>query len=583
MPHLGLAPALDHSCLRGAVDFDPPLIEGGTPSSLYPHLRIAADVELHNRSGLQRELGSDVSLPHDPSDHDLLLAAYAKWGEDCANYLLGEFAFAIWDDRRKRLYCCRDHIGHRAFLFWHSGSRFIFAGNMLPLLEYPDVPRKPNRRKLAALAVPTAHHLHHEETFHAGILSLPAGSWMTVERDRVRQHRYWELKLGRELAFQRPEEVYEALREILFEAVACRLSDRPAVALLSGGLDSSSITAIAAQCLAKRNRELTAIAAVLPEDRPGQIRDEGEYIDEFRSWPNVRIRYVTAPGRGPFDCLSDPDRFATSPMRAPNYYLYEECEKAALESGAQSLLGGEGGEFGPSSWSHRYYAQLAFSLRWATLVRELRRLRATRGVSPVRTMQNQLLQMMFPARGETPIVLLAREFQRERVAGRAWKCRWPDQRRYQAALLRYWLTKHAVSRGQTAFGLIRGSYPLIDKRVLEFCLALPSRLNVQNGYQRYLIRRALDGILPKRIQWRTGKIAFSPDYFVRFNEQLDLAREFIASIGPSDPVRSVADIDRLQSLLNPVDPIKGSIAARDQIPGTIYLIGFLRQFAEFRP
>jgi hypothetical protein len=94
---------------------------------------------------------------------------------------------------------------------------------------------------------------------------------------------------------------------------------------------------------------------------------------------------------------------------------------------------------------------------------------------------------------------------------------------------------------------------------------------------------ALDGILPRRIQWRTTKSPFSPDYFSRYNSQLKRARQFVADIGIGDPIRSIVDLDALNRLLQ-----RPAVLARDneamvQIPTTIYLICFLRQFAEFRP
>jgi hypothetical protein len=124
---------------------------------------------------------------------------------------------------------------------------------------------------------------------------------------------------------------------------------------------------------------------------------------------------------------------------------------------------------------------------------------------------------------------------------------------------------------------------LLDKRILEFCLALPAGMNVRDGYQRYLIRRALDGVLPPRIQWRTSKAHFSPDYYVRYNAQLGMARSFVAAIGSRDPVRSVIDVNRIEKMLIPVDVATVNVAARDDVPVTLYTINFLRQFPEFQP
>jgi asparagine synthase (glutamine-hydrolysing) len=107
-------------------------------------------------------------------------------------------------------------------------------------------------------------------------------------------------------------------------------------------------------------------------------------------------------------------------------------------------------------------------------------------------------------------------------------------------------------------------------------------MDVREGYQRYPIRAALNGILPPKIQWRTDKIPFSPDYFVRYNAQLGMALEFVAAIRPNDPVRKIVDVEKLRRMLVPVDAAAKPAPARDEIPLTLYLINFLRQFSEFR-
>ncbi len=517
-------------------------------------------------------------------DGILLLAAYAKWGDACPDFLLGEFAFAIWDERLRRLFCCRDHIGFRSFLYWGNQTRFIFAGDIEPILQFPDVPAKLNRRKLAALAIRTGECVYPEETFHEGIFSLPPGSCMTVEPGRTRQWKYWELKPdGGQMAGRRPEEQFEALRELLFRSVECRLDrDHPVAAAFSGGLDSSAIVAIAAGALAKRNRELTAIAAVLPEESKPQFTDEREYMEEFRSWPNVRIQYVTASGRGPFDALNDSSRFRSFFLRTSRFYLTDECEKIAVAGGSRSLLSGSFGEFGPSSWGERYHLELALKLRLPTLFREMKNSRTCRSSSPLRALAGQLRRMLTPRLGIDVSLPFTRDFQQECEAKPVWRSRSPWPRRHQAASIRYWLGKHAVERGQSV-NLVRPSFPLIDKRILEFCLALPCSMDVGKGYQRFPVRAALDGILPPRIQWRTGKMHYSPDYYVRYNAQLGMAQDFVAAIGARDPVRTIVDVERLGKMLAPVDPAVGLASARDEVPMTLYLIGFLRQFSEFRP
>jgi asparagine synthase (glutamine-hydrolysing) len=121
----------------------------------------------------------------------------------------------------------------------------------------------------------------------------------------------------------------------------------------------------------------------------------------------------------------------------------------------------------------------------------------------------------------------------------------------------------------------------MDKDLLEFCIAAPGSMKIHGGYSRYMVRRSLDGVLPKKIQWRTTKAPFAPDYFIRYNAQLPKAVEFVESIRANDPVRAVVDVPELKRLLRPVDPVQGSFDAL-ALPVSCYLICFLRQFAEFR-
>jgi asparagine synthase (glutamine-hydrolysing) len=219
-------------------------------------------------------------------------------------------------------------------------------------------------------------------------------------------------------------------------------------------------------------------------------------------------------------------------------------------------------------------------------MRELRQLRAVQGVRPVRYLGGRFLDLLrqFRPRRDDPLVLLTPAFRSNGSALHTFGfgCAWPDQRRQQASEIRFLLRAHADWWARTREERIRFTHPWLDKRVLEFCLAAPAHLKMRNGYQRYLIRAALDGVLPKRIQWRTTKAPFSPDYNARYNAQLGKAREFVAAIGAKDPVRAAIDVAQLKRLLNPVDLRATSTIARDLVPASIYAICFLRQFSEFR-
>jgi hypothetical protein len=297
------------------------------------------------------------------------------------------------------------------------------------------------------------------------------------------------------------------------------------------------------------------------------------------------MQYVTAPGGGPFDHIHDYPRFTLTPQHRGVAYLFEGLEQAAVSSGAELVLWGTWGEMGASCDGRRYFAELALRFRWLTLAHELSQLRSVSGSSPLRTLGRQIADVLpfIPGKRPLPYVLLTREFTRYGKASKPFRCHSIDQRRHQAAVMLRYRAGMSDQPGQTEGGHVRVGQPLGDKRVLEFCISAPPELKVRNGYQRCLIRAALDGILPKRIQWRTSKTPFSPDYYLRYNAQLGKAREFVAAIRANDPVRSVIDVPRLEKLLVEVPMGVRDRIARGVVPTTLYTICFLRQFAEFRP
>jgi asparagine synthase (glutamine-hydrolysing) len=560
----------------GGLDTSPRL----SPPVLYTNLPIITIARLHFRADLLQALGGDAAL-RSQSDNALILEAWKKWGNDCPKFLEGEFVFAIWDERRRSLFLCLDPMGSRDLYYWQSGSRLVFSTDPRLILRTPGVDRVLNRAKLSDLAVIHGHHFRTFETFHAGINAFPSGSWSLSDRSGMRQQRYWEPTLPTSFP-RREDEYFESLREALFQSVEHAIEGAESVtAHLSGGLDSSAIVSIAAKCLEKKNRSLVAVAGVLPDGSDARFVDERDYIDEFRAWPNVRIEYVSAPGRGPFDCLDLPGAFESRFKRSSRFYLNEALDDMAASHGADVLLSGVGGELGPTYHSPEYYLELATRFHWITLAHEMRMIRRVQGQSPIRTFGGQLLRMVDPLRGNQEWLLFTKEFRRECQVRENRKVRWPDDRQRMLESQRLDFNKPSVSRAYTPRGIPLRS-PFRNRRVLELCLAAPRNLKVRNGYPRNLIRGALDGILPRRIQWRTSKTLYAPDYSLRYNSQLGKARDFMAAIGANDPVRSIIDIERLKGLLVPAHKAfewNSTIL----IPNTLYLICFLRQFAEFRP
>src|SRR5690606_23435544 len=161
------------------------------------------DGRIENAPDLRAILGG----PADDGDAALVLAAYARWGADGAARLEGDFAFAVWDARRRELSCARDRMGHKPFYYCRVGSRFAFASELPALLLLPWAPREVNEGVLAEMLA--GDWLSRDETLWEGILRLPAAHRMKVTASGMGASAYWRPFLDDELP-HRTDEAFAA-------------------------------------------------------------------------------------------------------------------------------------------------------------------------------------------------------------------------------------------------------------------------------------------------------------------------------------------------------------------------------------
>lgn len=572
-----------------------------------PGLSIVADTSLTNRTELFEKFGVFPSEHTKFTDQQLILKAYEKWGESCPEYLAGDFAFAIWDGPLKKLFCARDHFGASTLFYYKDAEKFVFGSKPTLILNFKDVEKKLNLNKIGIFLIPEPHTYLTDQSWLEGISVLPAGTSLTVDRDGIKPRKYWTPAFTETLPFKTEEEFIEAFRQMLFEIIQARLPiDKPAASLLSGGLDSSSIVSIAAKILEKQNREINVFAGVLGNEQDEQFSDERFFIDQFKSFPNVRINYVSAPGAGPFSDLEEFFENQDSPFLSSRHYLYTAFTKAASAAGADTLLDGVFGELGATAHGYGGFAELFAQFKWLTLWRELKLRKELYNDSIRYNIRANIISPLLPQflinlrhgklKNETPLNTynpiqkdLAESFLKEVDPGEFIRRRVSaNHRRSQINDLKL-VQKLMGENYSFSFGPepVEFRYPFLDKRLIEFTTAVPIELKFKNGYYRYLIRVALDKILPPKIQWRTSKTPFSPDYMRRFNSQIEGVRDLLADISANDPLREALDIEKIKNWADLSIPdteryTENEAIARDHLPQAIYLIYFLRKFSEFR-
>jgi len=491
-------------------------------------LVLTADARIDNRAELCSLLPAPRSLP----DADLILAAYERWGETCPEHLLGDFAFAIWDARRQRLFCARDHFGVKPFYYHHRPGRlFAFASEIKGLLALPDAPRRLNETRVADYLVPLLE--DKEITFYEEIVRLPPAHWMTVGREGIRRQEYWALDPEREIRLRSDDDYAAAFREIFTEAVRCRLrSAFPVGSMLSGGLDSSSIVCVARKVLAENGgaplHTFSATFPSLPEC------DEREYIEGVLDGDGLKPHFIRGDLINPLTEIDRALYHQDEAFYAPNLFLHWGLYDSASQAGVRILLDGFDGD---TTVSHGigYLPELARTGRWITLGREVSCLgrhhkrsalsifltrairplapevlrRAWRAVTAWRDPYpnpNTIVSLSFAARIGLEQRRSALERGRSRLARAPRTDHWS---RLTSGLMPFLL--EVADRVAAAFS-IDPRYPFFDRRLAEFCLALPPEQKLWKGWGRVVMRRALGELLPPKVQWRPGKCDLSPNF-----------------------------------------------------------------------
>ncbi len=206
---------------------------------------------LDDRSGLSATLdlraGGDVSCV---SDVALVLRAYEKWGDDCVSHLLGDFAFCVWDARRKRLFCARDHFGVKPLYYARVGSVLVISSVLGWIRRHPSVSDKLRDEAIGDFLLFGVQQETSQTTF-ADISRVPPAHRLSYElpSDSMRVSRYWSLDTRELVRYADPHDYVDQFSGLLRVAVEDRLRGTPVGVLMSGGLDSSSVATVAAEVL----------------------------------------------------------------------------------------------------------------------------------------------------------------------------------------------------------------------------------------------------------------------------------------------------------------------------------------------
>ncbi len=273
------------------------------PAQLDGRLWIIADARIDARGELigklQRKCGTTDALSLFTPDAELILHAYDAWDEACVEHLLGDFSFAIWDARKKRLFCARDQMGVKQLYYAQTGSCIVFGNTLNSIRLHPGVSNRLNDLAIADFLLFEMNQDPSTTSF-ADIRQLPPAHVLVCERGTLSSRRYWELPIAAPIHFSRDAEYVERFRELLDVAVADRLRGGNAGVAMSGGLDSTAV-AVSAQRVLARGGNRAGVRAYTEVFDSLIPHEERRYATLAANALKIPIEYLVSDNRKIFE------------------------------------------------------------------------------------------------------------------------------------------------------------------------------------------------------------------------------------------------------------------------------------------
>lgn len=490
-------------------------------------LTITADARIDNRDELIRELDLTGSDARDLADCGLILRAYEKWGPDCVHHLLGDFAFAVWDARNRQLFCARDHFGVKPLCYFSGDDVFVFASEARGILAVDALEFRLNEARVADFLVEELEGYDKVSTFYEGIFKLPPAHSMIVSDKGVKISKYWAPEPLKQIRFRSDDEYLEAFRDILTSSIKCRIRARRQVGiLLSGGIDSATILGTVRR-INDSAHGILALSGVSPPDvdcletrlirqvlddnpvKAVQIRwDEiDDYLPEIDkailelgepydlSMSLHRIMYINAARSGINVVLDGIDADVITSTTVHISDLLHRGKLFTAVSEAKGLSYFFKHYYSPADLLYRG-AKSAFTPHW---IRGLLRQAGLSGRAR-RAVNNSIINPDFAGRVNL----------KERLK-RLDSYRWAGKGATLA-------DKHAIAMNHpyltvgierfarvSAAHSVETRHPFLDRRLAEFCLALPWDQKIRRGWTKLLMRRMMKGQIPESVRWRRGR------------------------------------------------------------------------------
>ena len=511
---------------------------------------LVASVRIDNRPALEHAFALTADEAARTADSSLLLMAYRRWGEACVQHLVGDYAFAVWDRISGRLFAATDCFGTMPLWYATVGPRLIAASQLGAVLVHPDVPHDLDLDSLALMPMPKS---VRGTTPYRAVRRLPGGHVLIHDDQGTRLQRWWNPETGVITRHRDRRDYAEQAGALLRQAVESALrSHGPVASTLSGGLDSTLATALAAHALAKRGDSLNAYTAV-PEpglatfERPGWESNDFAHAAKVAALhTNVRHVAVSPQRRCTLALVPEIHAHSHTPTRNSGNYLWLDRMAAAVRaSGGTALLIGDKGNSSTSLSGDRAVHALVRSLHWLSAWRLSCEVERGEGLPVWRQWARAFVPRQVGGDDRFPGL---------QFLSPHWAARLAKQRvNYYAGLgprsqaLAFQMRPgDSWSADAVAQWGIQLRDPFADRRLAECLLTFPLEAFVQEDRFRGLARAIGQDLLPENVRLRRNRGAQLPEaaslvalHAKHYLDTLDL-------LTPSPTVSDLFDLDTLR-------------------------------------
>jgi asparagine synthase (glutamine-hydrolysing) len=523
------------------------LTEDGRQPMVYKNdYVITFNGEIYNYLEIKEVLLNEGYTFQSKSDTEVILAAYHFWGEACVHQFNGMWSFALYDKKKDLLFCSRDRFGVKPFYYTVTDKQFVFGSEIKQLL--PFLPKISCNKKVMLDYLIVGIEEYNNETFFESILKLEQGSNLIydLKNHQFEIKKYYQLTLDPALKNVKEDEAVRKYASQLNDAVMLRMrSDVEVGTCLSGGLDSSSITAISSNLM--RQMDGKPIKAIHAKAEEKNI-DESEFAQDVVNYCGANMEMVTPTFEDFYRVLDTVIYSQEEPFGSPSVVMQYFVLEKAREQNCIVMLDGQGGDEsllgyekyypaflmekkGLKKWTEffnssknsklskldlvKYYVYFTnYSIRMNRLKKRHQYLKP----SVLKSFHSEILREL------TSNYLNIDALQKLEIG----KTQLPHLLRYE--------DKNSMLHS------VETRLPFVDYRCVEMALSMPNQYKINKGWTKYLLRKGMEGKLPDKVIWRKNKLGFNAPENTWLGKIQD---EMVVAIQHSNLLQSIIDFNKM--------------------------------------